>query len=401
MDTEERRRLIERNAEEVMQNEEEDELASLLEQEEPQVYAGYEPSGPPHIGTWLTARKLLDAEEAGFSPTVLLADVHAKMNKKFEEAAENNGDKQEEEYAEHMSELWRTVFQGMGLEDASFVTGSEFQEDWIYSRDLRRFASEFSDRDAGKAMADIVKQGETSLAQRIYPAMQALDIPYVGADLAVGGMDQRRIHVAARENLEKLKRNEYDDMFEKPVAVHTPIITSLNGPGAKMSSSVGGSTFALYDSPEDIEQAINQAYCPTDMGQVGEDAKKRTDGHWADVDIGDIEDMELQEANPLLQISKYFVFGADEELEIVQPEEYGGETSVFASYDQLEEALKSGDLHPADFKGGVAEYVVERMEPVREEIQRLYRSSPEVFDSLDELGYDIPDVEAEGYVKTT
>ncbi len=400
MSVEERRQLVERNTEEVMQDAEEDELKSLLEQEEPQVYAGYEPSGPPHIGTWLTARKLLDAEEAGFQPTVLLADIHAQMNKKFEEAAEN-GHKQEEEYAEHMSELWKAIFQGMGLEDANFVRGSEFQEDWIYSRDLRRFASEFSDRDAGKAMADIVKQGETSLAQRIYPAMQALDIPYVGADMAVGGMDQRRIHVAARENLEKLKRNEHDNMFEKPVAIHTPIITSLNGPGAKMSSSVGGSTFALYDSPDDIEQAINQAYCPTDMGQVGEDAKKRTDGHWADVDIDDIEDMELQEANPLLQISKYFIFGADEELEIVQPEEYGGETSIFTNYSQLEDAFTSGDLHSADLKSGVAEYIVQRMEPVREEVQSLYRRNPEIFDSLDELGYDIPDVEADGYVEAS
>jgi len=54
--------------------------------------------------------------------------------------------------------------------------------------------------------------------------MQALDIPYLGVDLAVGGMEQRKVHMLARDVLPSIDR-------EPPTSLHTPLIADL-GTGA-------------------------------------------------------------------------------------------------------------------------------------------------------------------------
>jgi len=52
--------------------------------------------------------------------------------------------------------------------------------------------------------------------------MQAVDIADLHIDLAVGGIDQRKIHMLAREELPRLG-------LPAPVCMHTPLIPGLNG----------------------------------------------------------------------------------------------------------------------------------------------------------------------------
>jgi tyrosyl-tRNA synthetase len=83
MNSEERLELIERNTEEIVRK---DELLNLLKKnKKPVVYCGYEPSGPLHLGHFVTILKLNDLERAGFEVKILLADVHAMLNKKGDE----------------------------------------------------------------------------------------------------------------------------------------------------------------------------------------------------------------------------------------------------------------------------------------------------------------------------
>ena len=67
-------------------------------------------------------------------------------------------------------------------------------------------------------------------SQVLYPLMQSLDIAHLDLDIAYGGIEQRKIHMIAREELPKLG-------YKAPVCLHSPLINSLKGPGVKMSSS--------------------------------------------------------------------------------------------------------------------------------------------------------------------
>ena len=80
MDLEAKIELIRRNTEEIVT---EDELRQKLETTaHPITYCGYEPSGPLHLGHFVTVTKLIDLEKAGCKVKVLLADLHAKLNLK-------------------------------------------------------------------------------------------------------------------------------------------------------------------------------------------------------------------------------------------------------------------------------------------------------------------------------
>jgi tyrosyl-tRNA synthetase len=72
--------LVKRNVQEIVTEEELEEL--LNKKEAPCAYVGYEPSGKIHMGHVLTVNKLIDLQKAGFKVTVLLADVHAYLNRK-------------------------------------------------------------------------------------------------------------------------------------------------------------------------------------------------------------------------------------------------------------------------------------------------------------------------------
>jgi len=115
-------------------------------------------------------------------------------------------------------------------------------------------------------MAEITSGDSVKVSQAVYPPMQALDIPYLGVDLAVGGMEQRKVHMLARDVLPSIDR-------EPPTSLHTPLIADLGTGRGKMSSSEGV-TISMEDSREDIESKVNDAYCPrtadpepTDDGQ--------------------------------------------------------------------------------------------------------------------------------------
>ena len=55
---------------------------------------------------------------------------------------------------------------------------------------------------------------DPTVSQIVYPLMQAVDIAMLKVDVAVGGIDQRKIHMLARENL-------------KNIGFNTPVCLSL------------------------------------------------------------------------------------------------------------------------------------------------------------------------------
>lgn len=319
--------LIMRNVEEAVTEEEVEELAQAPEGK--RVYVGYEPSGVLHIGHMLTANKLIDLQDAGMEVVILLADVHAYLNGKgsFEEI---------EETAEKM----RAQFLAYGLDDeqTEFVYGSDYQLEEDYALDLHKLELGTTLNRAQRAMAEL-QGGETAkVSHVVYPLMQALDIEYLDLDLAVGGLDQRKVHMLMREELPEIG-------YDSRPCLHTPIIADLGTGEGKMSSS-SGVTISMEDSTEDIEEKVNSAFCPPTREPE--------------------DDLE----NPVLEIFQYHVFPRFEEVVVERPDEYGGNLE-YDDYETLADDLENGELHPADAKGALADYMDELIAPGREKLKEL------------------------------
>ncbi|MFB6221302.1 MAG: tyrosine--tRNA ligase, partial [Halolamina sp.] len=264
---------------------------------------------------------------------ILLADVHAYLNDKgsFAEIRET---------ATRMQEQF--IAYGLDEESTEFRLGSEFQFDEEYVLDLHALELETTLSRAERAMSEIGSGDSVTVSQAVYPLMQALDIEYLDLDLAVGGMEQRKVHMLARDTLPSVG-------YEAPTCLHTPLISELSTGIGKMSSSSGVS-ISLEDSREDIEEKVNGAFCPA--GEVDPDP----------TDDGE------ERNNPVLEIFEYFVFPRFEEVVIKRPEEYGGNLQ-YDSYEQLEAEFASGELHPADAKSALAEYLDRLVEPGREKLR--------------------------------
>ena len=80
------------------------------------VYAGYEPSGEIHLGHLVTINKLVDLQNAGFDVIVLLADLHAFLNRKG--TMEKVGE---------LADYNQRCFEGLGLKNVKYVLGSDLQ----------------------------------------------------------------------------------------------------------------------------------------------------------------------------------------------------------------------------------------------------------------------------------
>jgi tyrosyl-tRNA synthetase len=312
----ERIALIKRNTVEIVKD---DELVQLLkDKKEPSVYCGYEPNGPLHLGHFVTILKLMDLKKAGFKVKILLADVHAFLNRKGTE-----------EDIKREVENWRKTIGAIGL-DAEVVLGSSFQFEKEYTLDVMRLAQDSTLNRGLRSMQEVARDIENAtISQLLYPLMQIADIKYLGVDVAQGGLEQRKIHMMGREMSKVLKYNF--------VCVHTPLITSLKGPGQKMSKSIPGSGISVTDKYEEIKKTINGAYCLE----------------------GDISD------NPVLQITKLIIFPKLGELDIKRPEKFGGNV-FYSNYEKLEKDFADKKLHPMDLKNAVIECLEEIIKPIRE-----------------------------------
>jgi tyrosyl-tRNA synthetase len=314
---EERFNLIARGTAEIIT---EQELQELLRQGRITAYCGYEPSGKIHFGHVLTLRKLMDLQAAGARVIVLLADLHAYLN-----------DKGTLEEIRRVAEYNRHCFVALGLDPrrTEFRLGSDFQLRQGFMMDVLRMATDTTLLRARRSMAEIARHLEDpDVAQVLYPLMQAVDIAHLGVDVAVGGVDQRKVHMIAREKLPVLG-------YKKPVCVHVPLIHGIDG-AAKMSSSKGN-FIAVDDEPSEIKDKIKRAFCPP---------KQTKD-------------------NPVIEHAEYFVFPSAGRLEIRRPARYGGPLEV-TSAAELKKLYASGELHPADLKEAVAGALVDLLKPVRD-----------------------------------
>jgi tyrosyl-tRNA synthetase len=297
----------------------EDDLRALLTQPHKKVYAGYEPSGEIHLGHLVTVNKLVDLQNAGFEVIVLLADLHAFLNRKG--TMEKVGE---------LAEYNQRCFEGLGLKNVKYILGSDLQLNRDYELLVLQLSQQITLNRATRSMDEVGRQMDhPTVSQMVYPLMQMADIAMLGVDAAVGGIDQRKIHMLAREHLINFG-------YKPPVCIHTPILNGLDG--KKMSSSQGN-YISIADTAEDILKKCQKAFCPPQI-----------------------------EENPILQIFQHHIFPRLLKITIKRAEKFGGDRS-FTTYQDLEVSYGKGEVHPLDLKKSCGECLVEIFAPVREYIK--------------------------------
>lgn len=331
MDLEDRIARVGRHTAEVLTPEE---LRALFERESaPRAYIGFEPSGLLHLGNLVTARKMRDLTEAGCRLTVFLADWHAWINDKLGGSLERI-----RECGQYMQSAF--VALGVDPERTAFRWARDLQAETGYWDRVVRVAKAISlarSRRALPIMGRAEEEANVDTAKLFYPSMQAADIFQLPVDLAYAGVDQRRAHVLARE-----VAHHYH--WPVPVALHTPLISSLKGGGRmdpeaqtverKMSKSDPSAGIPIPSDPEVIAARVSAAYCPA----------KEVDG------------------NPVVELARFVVFPWEGQLSVDRAAKHGGPL-VLASEDEFVKTWRAGALHPQDLKAAVAAAIVRITEP--------------------------------------
>ena len=322
-----------------------EELSSLFETNaHPKHYIGFEISGKVHLGSGLlTALLLKDFMAAGIKPTIFLADYHAWINGKM------GGDL--EKIQAVAKGYFKSAFISLGLDEGKvrYVLASE-----LYGKDYWKEVLRISkDTTMQRMLRCTTIMGRTQkealdCASVLYPAMQAADIHALGVDIAHAGIDQRKVHMLAREVSEKHGR-------KKPVALHHRLLMGLSGPqkmgfeeneredteiSSKMSKSKPDSCIFVHDSEQEIARKLRGAYCPE----------------------------KAVENNPVLEMCEVFIMRGGKPLSLTRPQKFGGYVD-FPSYQELAAAYREGKLHPMDLKNATAAALASLLAPCRKHFE--------------------------------
>ena len=335
IDQQSRFNLITQNLQEVIG---EKELLNLCTQDKPlNVYWGTAPTGKPHFGYLQPMLKIADLVDAGCNVTILLADLHAFLDNS--KSPMNKVQARTEYYKRIITSLLEAL--NVDISKIKFRIGSEYQLSKEYVLDLFQLGNVTTVNLAKHAGAEVVKQSDNPLlTSLLYPLMQALDEQYLDADIELGGVDQRKIFMYARENTHHLG-------YKKRIYLMNQMIPSLSSvkpdtEKGKMSSSEVNSKIDILDTPNTIKKKINVCYCLP----------------------GDVDN------NNLLLVCKKVIFPIlkrkGQSFTIDRPEKYGGPI-VYENQeiDRLVAEFGSSQLHPMDLKSGIVSFLTSLFEPIR------------------------------------
>ncbi len=314
------------------------ELRQLLEtNSKPKHYIGLEISGMPHIGHILFGgKKVNDFAKAGVETQVLLADWHTIANNKL------GGDWDK---IKKVSEFYRKLF-NFFCPKAKVVLGSDL---YLQTKDYWETLIQIARRTTvARATRMLVIEGRSEkdalhISQYIYPIMQTADIWALDVDLPHAGMDQRRVHVFAKEVFKDMK-------MKNIVPLHHHLMPSLVEPpkfeqgvakeeavaAIKMSKSKPGSFISILATEDEISQTMNKAWCPE--GVVDE--------------------------NPVLLLNKYVVLPMEGKLLVDRKKEHGGAIE-YTNFEELAKDYQNKKLHPMDLKAATANSIIKITDPIR------------------------------------
>lgn len=357
MTTDEKISLITKNLAETLTVEE---LRSLINSGTPlKHYIGFEISGKLHIGHFYQLMKVKDLQAAGAETIIWLADYHSAVNDKLGGNLETIKRVAKNYFIPAMKVLFESI--GGDPNKLIFKLCSEeyasHPDFWMTFIETAKATSLARSKRSITIMGREAAEDSIETAKIMYPIMQAADIFLLQTNIAQAGIDQRKVHVVARDAAMQIKTYPLKDARGnqlKPIAIHTPILLGLDfqesanhddgslerdevAMRTKMSKSKANSSVSVHDSPQDIKQKINQAFAPEGVTQN----------------------------NPLLNWTKYLIFNSSHStFSVTRPEKFGGDIA-YSVFEDLEEDYAKKKLHPMDLKASVADWLIETLKPVR------------------------------------
>lgn len=320
----------------------EEELRQLLEtKEHPKHYIGFEISGMPHIGHVLVAgKKINDLAKAGVDTQILLADWHTIANEKL------HGDW---ELIIKVADFYKRLFKE-ACPKTKVILGSDlYKDDDEYWKLVMKMASKTTIARATRTLTIMGRSEKDTLhvSQYIYPIMQAADIHALGADIPHAGVDQRRVHMLAKELFKEMNLGAI-------VPLHHHLLGSLLEPpkmageekeeivaAMKMSKSKPGSAISILATEEEIKASIKNSWCPEGV----------------------------KDQNPVLELCRFIVMPSLGKLKIERPTKFGGDVE-YVSYQQLEDDFAAKKLHPMDLKNAVGSSLNALISPISKKFSK-------------------------------
>jgi len=175
--------------------------------------------------------------------------------------------------------------------------------------------------------------------------MQAMDEQYLEVDIQLGGTDQRKIFVLARDNLPKIG-------YKARVEVMFPLIPGLIG--KKMSASDDKSKIDLMDDSKNVQEKLKSA----------------------DMIAGDSD-------NGVMAFLKYVLMtikgDKKEKFVIKRDKKYGGDLK-YSDYEAIEKDFKAKKIHPLDLKNAVAEEINKILKEIQKDKKELERLSKRAYE---------------------
>jgi tyrosyl-tRNA synthetase len=367
-------------------------------------YIGYEISGYVHLGTGVVSGyKLIDFMK--FSETrVFLADWHSVINNKLGGDPEIIKKIAKGYFTEAMKQTVRAL--GGDYDKINFILASEIYNNDYWSEVIKIGKNTTLNR-VLRSITIMGRKAEESIpsAYLIYPLMQAADIIFQKVNIAHAGIDQRKAHVIAIEYADKINYNL--------IAVHHQLITNLklsyeifqklktgNKREAKeelselkMSKSIPGSAIFVHDSPQEIKEKINNAFCPpkelefNPIWEIVEYLIFRGQENYGLIEIllekgYKIEGLEKIDYNIYEELKNSNKINWDkiyeyankesndlykysfEELEFEIINQKTGERKVYNKLWELRKDWIEGKIHPSDLKNAVGNWLAQKLESV-------------------------------------
>jgi tryptophanyl-tRNA synthetase len=224
------------------------------------VFSGMQPTGTPHLGSYLGALKNWVDMQEGYENFYCIVDLHALTTPQDPKALRAN-----------VREL-AAVFVAVGLDpDRSVIfrqshVSGHAELAWLLNCVAR--VGELSRMTQFKDKAQRGGAESASVALYDYPVLQAADILLYNAHLVPVGEDQRQ-HLELSRTLARRFNNLYGETFVVPeprILATGARIMALDDPEQKMSKSAPtpAGYIALLDEPEVVRRKIRRA--KTDSG---------------------------------------------------------------------------------------------------------------------------------------
>lgn len=319
-----------------------DELKAKLDSNQKLIaYDGFEPSGRIHIAQGLMRVILVNKLiSLGIDVKILVADWLAYANNKMGGNLDHI-----KETGKYYIEVWKSC--GLDTSKVHFLWTSDLVKDDKYWFLVMQIAKNTTlqriircSQVMGRSEKDVL-----SAAQILYPAMQAADAFYIGANINQMGLDQRKVNILVRQIAEELG-------YEKPIAIHHHMLVSLLPPPKdfesiqdkveqaivlKMSKSKPDSAIFMSDSETEVADKISRAYCPPN----------------------------IVDNNPVLEYFHYIVFERFSSVTVKREARYGGDVT-YQNYAQMETDFKNGKLFPLDVKNNLITYINQLLQQSRD-----------------------------------